>query len=172
MKRVVAAAMALLLSVFASACGQESRGDMTKVYFMQLPVAGQNLKGYVYEMRNIEEQDISKKCAAIIEAMKIPDEKANMSLIPEGMKINSIKVAGDIAFLDLSYHYKEMGSLERVQTSASIAKSFFATEEINYLSITCDGEGQPPMYDEYYTRENVITDYAGIMGTENWGDAE
>ncbi len=133
---------------------QEERGKVKLTLFFS------DKEGYkfVAEERVVTKGDKSLPELAIEELIKGPQKKDLVRTIPEGTRLNSLRVENGTAFVDFSKEIVENhwgGSTGEIMTIGSIANTLTFFEGIERVQILVDGEMVESLAGHYYLMEPV-----------------
>ncbi len=158
-KRRLSCLLACFMLLFSGCAVQSGTDDayQTAIYYISRPTDGAppHLSS---ELRNFGDIETDQHCNLVLEAMRAPSEIAHEPALPADVRIHSVTVAGDIAFLDISNEYLALDAADQSLVAASLSLSLLDVSGIDYVSIRCGGVSPPPFYDQYYTTDNVLID--------------
>jgi germination protein M len=107
-------------------------------------------------------QSTEKIIGRILKALKKPTEDIDYTApIPEGVKINSYKLEGEILYLDFNGKYVNIDPLEEKLVRAAIVKSLVQIDGISGLWLTVEGAD----LNDSTGKDNGCDQYEGIPGS-------
>ena len=140
MKRKISGVASVFFCILflLSACGKpkNEKGDSFDIYYLNSDRTG--LTKVTSEIS--KNQSTEKIIGRMLKALKKPTEDIDYTApIPEGVKINSYKLEGEILYLDFNGKYVNIDPLEEKLVRAAIVKSLVQIDRISGLWLTVEG---------------------------------
>jgi len=151
--------LCILLTTGCQLQSSESSEYENRVYYICRGGEGELPWRIVYETRNFGDIDSKEECALVAEALRNPTKAGCRSPLPQDVSIESVTIASNIAFVALSEGYGAMEEYVRSLAVACISLSLLQVDGVEYVSIVGDNSNTSPLYDEYYTLDNVLVDH-------------
>ena len=131
---------ALLMSAFAG-CSVETKAskneEESKYSFYYLNDSETDLKVESYTPEEESTEVMVKDLLQRLGKYEAPDD--GISLLPEGVTINSYEVQDDLLVIDFNSEYSNMSKAREVLTRAGIVKMLLLAPDISRISFTVDG---------------------------------
>ena len=157
MKKIICVMLALLC-MLSALCGCRSREAQiengVKIYYVRKDEGGK--KSIEYEERAITSTDPTERARDIFTAVKTPESEDAYMGVPEYIYIRSIKIDGDVLYIDFSNSFSVLSSSGVLIASTLVSMSMLDAGIAKYIKITCEGKDQPPFYDEYIHYGNLF----------------
>lgn len=161
-QRMLLLLFALCVLLMTAGCQLESSESSeyeSRVYYICQGEEDELPWRIVYETRNFGDINSREECALVVEALGNPTKTGCRAPLPEGISIEGVTIASNIAFVELSDNYGEMDEYVRSLAVACISLSLLQVDGVEYVSVIGENGGMSPLYDEYYTLDNVLVNH-------------
>lgn len=158
MKKIWMSALLLLCLLGLAACGEEEQGEAGSynVYYVSNSETKVETRPYLMQSDTPEEQ--LAELIACLSAM--PEKLEYKAPLAMGFEVLSVELSDGRVALDVSADYKKMSVIREVLVRAAIVRTLTQLQDINYVSITVEGE---PLYDS-------VGDLVGVMSASQFID--
>ena len=126
---------------------EEEPSDVSKeevtLFFANLDYVesgNEDLDHVLPEVREVDTLNVRPELAAVMALFEGPTDEALVNGIPEAMRLNDVKVEGDLAYVDLADQGLNGGSLEEQLTIDQLVATLTFFDNINEVQILVDGE--------------------------------
>lgn len=132
---------------------EENRETMITLYF-----ENKNDKKIVSESKKIDANNLIKNPYEFIlnELFKGPKNQELNNLIPDGTKLNSAKLNGDILYIDLSRDFIKVEGDKEENVINQLLYTSIQLNEVNGIKIIIDGEENKSFLDGKINFENIF----------------
>jgi len=150
-KRAVCLLLSLLLTG-ACGCSRVQGRSSTGAWYLRDTESGPRWeeRGFVPAAGSLADQ-----CAAVLAALQKPPEGLRAAL-PATVRVLSVRVTGNVVYVDFSAEYAALGTLERSAACAAAVHSLLRLKGLLYVSVTAEGMSQSPLYERYCTADTFV----------------
>lgn len=136
MKKTVFLALALALCLAAGCTSQQNANndEVRAVYYLNQTDSGRRLG---YEVASFDgSRELPDQIRDVIEAMRIPLNKNDLSLISKDIELTEVQVFGSTVVIRFSDEFDKLSVIESSLLSSGVTLSLMEISEIRYVRVT------------------------------------